>query len=181
MEDIQWGTTLSGCTYLRACIDEAMRLTPAVGGVLPRVVLAPGAIIAGETLPAGTSIGVPAYALHRLPENFPDPLAFRPERWIASKEEGVSEMDVRKAKEAFFPFSIGPRACLGKHLAYVEMTLAVARVLWLYDMERVDSRQSKDWLEAMKAEGGLPTVDKFVSHPTKGMMFHFRRRKECSV
>ena len=86
LESIRAGPILGGCTLLRACIDEAMRLTPAVGGPLPRVILSPGTTMAGNFLPLGTTVGVPAYTLHRNPEHYADPHSFQPERWILSEE-----------------------------------------------------------------------------------------------
>ena len=174
VEAIRWGPALSSCAYLRACLDEAMRLSPPVGGVLPRLVLDPGATVAGTAVPAGAVVGVPAYALHRDPKAFPDPHRYRPERWTASEAEAVTEADVKRAQHAFFAFNIGPRACLGKHLAYVEMSVAVARIVWLYAMEIVREPKLAGWLEGMREEGGMPTVDKFVSHPAGETLYRFR-------
>ena len=176
-ESIRLGLALPGCKYLRACIDEAMRLTPAVGGVLPREVLAPGTSIAGEHLPAGTTVRVASYTLHRNSSYFSDPHSYWPERWIASDATGVDENDVKRAQSAFFAFSIGPRGCVGKQLAYTELSLAVAHIVWLYDMELLHATMPNKWLEKMSQASELPTVDKFVSHPAKGLRFRFKLRK----
>ena len=112
-----------------------MRLTPAVGGILPRIVLAPGATITGVPVPAGMNVGVFPYVLHRNPDYFMDPHDFRPGRWIAGEENGTSAEDVKRAQNTFFAFSQGAHSCLGKHMAYVELSLAVVHVVWLYDWE----------------------------------------------
>jgi cytochrome P450 len=128
IEDIRQGQKLGQCEYLRACLDETMRMTPPLPGILPRTVLSGGIEIDGFSVPAGTEVGVCTYALHHSELNFPGSFEFRPERFLS--EEG-NEM------KAFAPFSIGPRNCIGKNMAYMEMIIAVARVLWGFEMEGV--------------------------------------------
>lgn len=129
VEDIKIGPALSSLHYLRACIDEAMRLSPSVGGILPRQVLPGGIEIDGYTIPEGTVVGVPHYTIHHNATYYPSPFAFHPERWLS--EEPTS---VQLAQSAFCPFSIGPRGCIGKGMAYVELTTALARAVWMFDM-----------------------------------------------
>ncbi|PWY74301.1 putative cytochrome P450 [Aspergillus heteromorphus CBS 117.55] len=131
VQDIRPGVTLSSCTYFRACLDEAMRLTPSVGGALWREVLAGGTTIDGELIPEGMEVGAGIYALHHDEAVFPEPSVFRPERWL---EKTTS------ASSSFAPFSVGPRACVGKGLAVMEFTVAMARVLWRFDMRAADGQ-----------------------------------------
>ena len=143
-EEIVYGATLSSCTYLRACIDEAMRLSPSVGGILPREVLPGGVVVEGERIPAGTVIGVPHYSIHHNETHYPEPFQYVPERWIAGAENPLSKSadrrttqdEVSHASSAFCAFSIGPRGCIGKNLAYVEMTITLARTIFMYDMRK---------------------------------------------
>lgn len=114
VEEIRIGSTLASLHYLRACIDEAMRLSPSVGGLLPREVLAGGMDIDGEQIPEGTIVGVPHYSVQHNPAYYPQPHEFRPERWIAGSEKGVTSESVAVTQSAFCPFSVGPRGCIGK-------------------------------------------------------------------
>jgi cytochrome P450 len=114
VEEIRHGPMLSKLHYLRACLDEAMRLSPSVGGILPRQVLREGIEIDGQQLPEGTVVGVPHYAIHHNPEYYPRPFEYKPERWIAELEPNVTADSVELGKSAFCPFSIGPRGCIGK-------------------------------------------------------------------
>lgn len=180
-ENIRVGSALSSCVYLRACLDEAMRLVPAVGGILPRTVLPPGLTIANEYFPAGTIVGVPGYAMHRNAEYFPEPFAFRPERWLADNEADADADVLRRSSHAaFLQFSQGPRGCVGKHLAYAEMSLAVASVVWSFDLEvsaqydQNSGADDDDWRAAMASRGEIPTSDMFVSHPVSGPFLRFR-------
>jgi cytochrome P450 len=156
-----------------------MRLTPAVGGLLPRTVLEGGATIDGHTFPPGTRVGVPGYSVHHNPKYFPSPFTYKPDRWLVDDKVGVSAEDVKRAQNAFFQFSIGPRGCVGKTLAYAEMTVAVARIIWLFDVQPVGSETSADkagFLDVMRTRGEIPTQDKFVSHP-ENLFLKFKSRQ----
>ncbi|EUC37827.1 hypothetical protein COCCADRAFT_84517 [Bipolaris zeicola 26-R-13] len=73
----------AACSYLNAVIQESLRMLPSIGGILPREVPKGGAGILGHHVPAGVTIGAPAYAMHRLPEVFgPESTSFVPERWL---------------------------------------------------------------------------------------------------
>lgn len=138
--DIKSGSALAGCTYLRACIDESLRLSPPSGAVHWREQNAADKrplVVDGTVVPHGTLIGVCLYSLHRNPEYFEDPHAFQPERWLVP--EGGEDEEQRQARKrmqaAFVPFSAGARACPGKAMAYLEMGLTVAKTLWYFDFE----------------------------------------------
>lgn len=134
VEEIHSSPTLNGCVYLRAVIDEAMRLSPPVGGILPREVLPGGLDIDGMHIPEGVIVGTPHYAVHHNPGYYPDPFTFNPERWIPDSSPAVTKDSVALAQSAFCPFSIGPRGCIGKGVAYVELMTSLARVVFLYEM-----------------------------------------------
>ena len=182
VEDIHQGPNLTSLTYLRACIDEAMRLSPSVGGLLPREVLAGGMTIDGETIPAGIVVGTPHYTIHHNEAYYPEPFRFVPERWIAGSSVAggvVGEQDVARAQSAFCPFSIGPRGCIGKGLAYIEMTNTLARLLFLYDIRAApglttgEGKEGNEWGRHRPTEYQL--VDTFTSLKD-GPMVEFRKR-----
>ncbi|MCJ1309092.1 hypothetical protein MMC25_002747 [Agyrium rufum] len=147
--EIVSGSKLSECTYLRAVLDEAMRLSPPVLALLPRRILPGGMTIDGHHYPEGTVVGVSAYVLHRNPEYFPEPARFIPERWMVEEKADLStgtqktfsKDDVERTRSAFCPFSIGSRGCIGKGVAYMEISIALARIVWLYDMRLEEGPQ----------------------------------------
>jgi cytochrome P450 len=104
---------------------------------LPREVL-PGGLYLDEDhfFPAGTVLGVPTYALHHDEEYFARPFQYDPSRWLLRENggEGVSAEVMTHQRKAFVPFSLGPRACIGRSLAIVELEISIARVLWMYDL-----------------------------------------------
>jgi cytochrome P450 len=172
-----WGTKLSSLPYLRAVIDETLRMNPPVGGHLPRTVLEPGIEVDGIFYLPGIELGVSQYAIHHREDYHPDPYTFKPERWIVNKETGVTKEMVDREQSAFCPFSVGHRGCIGKNLAYIEMLLAIARVVYRYDLEEEDG-----WDEKL---GGFPHVDEYGNYATKdgfvsvkdGPLVKFRERK----
>ena len=141
IDDIRGGKELSTLPYLRAVIDESLRMSCPVPDILQRQVLPGGAVIAGENIPKDVIVGVSAYSAHHNPQYFPKSFEFIPERWIAgSKDLGfdVTEETVDQAKKAFVPFSVGPRGCVGKNMAMLELNVATARLAWLLDVKKVD-------------------------------------------
>ncbi|KAF7579347.1 Cytochrome P450 3A31 [Pyrenophora tritici-repentis] len=132
-EEIRIGPKLSKLMYVRACIEEALRMSPPTGASLYREVLHGGATVNGEWFPPGVDLGVPIYAIQHNPEYYPSPFEFRPERWMES--EGTPKKSIEAARAAFCPFSVGSRSCVGKHMALVELTLAVAYAVYTLDFE----------------------------------------------
>jgi cytochrome P450 len=185
LESIVLGPSLTACRYLRACIDESMRLSPPVPAILPREILPGGMHIAGQLFPAGTVVGVSAYTLHHNPAYYPAPFAFRPERWLGSAgsetNDGTLEINeggVEKAAEtalaqsAFCPFSLGARGCIGKGVAYLELGIALARLLWLYDLRLTPGYEGV----GSGPEGNYALKDIFVGLKD-GPIVEFRGRK----
>lgn len=114
--------------YLDAVIKETMRIHSTSSLGLPRVVPpGPGVEISSTRFPQGTVLSVPAYTIHHSPAIWgPDADVFRPERW-------ADVTDAQKA--AFIPFSYGPRACVGRNVAEMELALIVATVFRRYEFE----------------------------------------------
>lgn len=100
--------SLARCKYMEAVIKESLRMYPPVPIGLGRVAPKGGATIDGHFIPEGTAISIPHLATYRMSWNWHQPYVFAPERWLGAPEY---ENDVRDAWE---PFSTGPRNCLGK-------------------------------------------------------------------
>ncbi|PLB46346.1 cytochrome P450 monooxygenase [Aspergillus steynii IBT 23096] len=133
-EEICMGPQLNGCEFLRACVNETMRLIPSVSGVPPRKVQTGGITVDGEYIPAGMTVGTSIYTIQRNPRYFWAADEFHPQRWIADVRAGTDEESVKTVWQAFCPFGIGPRSCVGWRLAWIELNVSVARAIFLYDM-----------------------------------------------
>ncbi|CAK1365412.1 unnamed protein product [Cercospora beticola] len=118
--------------YLRACLDESLRLFPPISHGLTREVPPDGQAIAGEYIAGGTTVNVSAFIAHRDETIFPDPETFNPERWLgeAGKELGPY----------FIAFSAGARGCIGRNIAYLEQTVLLASMLHRYEFELADPK-----------------------------------------
>ena len=110
--------------YAQQCIEEAMRLYPPVY-VIDRVSLN-AEELNGTRYPAGTTWLMSLFELHRHPDLWESPEAFRPERFAP---------DLRKDYTGFyFPFGAGPRMCIGNNFAMYEMLLAVGWLIQRYKL-----------------------------------------------
>jgi cytochrome P450 len=108
---------LEQLAYTRAVLSEALRLYPPAW-ILTRQAVEEHTI--GRTrIPAGAIVVVSQYLIHRDARFFPDPLAFRPERWIADR-------GAERPRLSYFPFGAGPRSCIGQGLAMMEGPLILA-------------------------------------------------------
>ncbi|KAH7153542.1 putative benzoate 4-monooxygenase cytochrome P450 [Dactylonectria macrodidyma] len=112
-------------TYLDAVIKETLRLYAPLPASEPRS-MPIDTTIDGYLIPAGTVVSMSPYTLHRNPEVFPEPLKFKPERWLG--ECG----DLAEMKKWFWAFSSGGRMCIGLHLAMAEMTTLLAAIYRTY-------------------------------------------------
>ncbi|KAI1428894.1 cytochrome P450 [Xylaria sp. FL1777] len=114
--------------YLEAVINETLRIHSTSGIGLPRQIPegSPGIHLHGHYFPAGTILSVPTYTIHHSKEIWgEDADEFRPERW---------EKATPRQRNAFIPFSHGPRSCVGRNVAEMEMKMIAATWLRRYDV-----------------------------------------------
>ncbi|OJJ08116.1 hypothetical protein ASPVEDRAFT_144252 [Aspergillus versicolor CBS 583.65] len=132
--EIGLGPKVNSCTYLRAVIEESMRLSPSAPGPLWRQADAGGATVDGQYIPQGLEAGTCVYAIQHHPEIYPQPFKFVPERWLGPEAVPDPYRSEYSPFAGFTPFSIGPRGCIGKPLAYIELTLTLCHILYAFDM-----------------------------------------------
>ena len=134
---------LNELPYLNAVITEGLRLCTPVPWMLPRRVPPEGGTVCGVWLPGNTPVSIQAYALNRDGGYFHRPDSFHPERWLAESKDSAFGKDRR---DGFQPFSIGPRSCIGQNLAWAEMRLILAKLVWNFDFEAAkDPGRRLDW------------------------------------
>lgn len=203
VESIRRGRELTSCKYLKACLDEAMRLAPAAPGALWREAGIGGATVDGVYIPAGLDVGVCTYALSHNEEYFSDPFKFQPERFLneiakEGKEYPWTSSHSMNDDPAFFPptppetpkverhdvdayapFSIGPRGCLAKPLAYLELSLCLARMIFMMDFEPVGSlgEGGEGQGRGRERKEEFQVIDMFSSNK-KGPVLRFKSRRQ---
>ena len=122
---------IAGLPYLDAVCKESMRLHTIVTETARRSVVPQE--LRGQPIPHGTGLGISMYAIHHDPDLYPEPYAFRPERFL-EREYGIYE---------FLPFGGGHRRCLGAALSDFEMRLTVAQVIRQWDFEVLQEEVDK--------------------------------------
>ncbi|EMR71951.1 putative cytochrome p450 protein [Eutypa lata UCREL1] len=123
--------------YFNACVKEGLRLTPAVPFGHPRTVPPGGDEVCGKRLPGGTKVTIMAYAMYRSEHNFKNPKTFDPERWL--NWNGYDD------QSAYEPFSLGPRNCIGKNLALVELKIILARAIFNFNFSLPEGKSDMGW------------------------------------
>ncbi|KAL8948209.1 MAG: hypothetical protein Q9222_005584 [Ikaeria aurantiellina] len=180
-DDIRAGPLLTSCRYLRSFIDESLRMNPPVPGSLDREVLAGGMTIDGHFVREGTDVGVSLYSLQHNHEVFTNAFVFNPERWMVDENSAESAARVARYESAFAPFSIGPRSCPGKGLAYLEMSIAIAKALFFYDLRGLEGDElgagNADLMWGRREKTHYQTFDMFVSY-RHGPMVQFKSARE---
>jgi cytochrome P450 len=103
--------------WTRAVVDEALRLFPPAWVVTRRAVEPD--VLGGFALPAGATVILSPWTLHRRPGEWPEPERFDPGRWVGERRRSV-------LRSAYLPFGAGSRLCIGRDFALVEAVAVLA-------------------------------------------------------
>ena len=142
-----------GDAYLTATVREVLRLRPPLSQIIPREVMKP-IEIGGVRYEPGMLLWVSAFLLHRDPSIYPDPDAFRPERWLDSKPGTYT----------WVPFGGGRTRCLGERVGLAELKAVLREVLSRYELRRADTQP-----EATRSRG-------VITVPARGARLELRPR-----
>jgi cytochrome P450 len=134
--------------YLRATITESLRLRPVLPIAGRR--LATELKIEGYDLPAGTDVAPAIWLAHTSPDIYPEPLAFRPERFLEQGPDTYS----------WIPFGGGIRRCIGAAFAEFEMRIVLREVLTRCDLHKVSPLPEKTGRRniTLSPKDGTPVV-----------------------
>ena len=133
--------------YLEGVLKETMRLFPA--GTWTARLAMQDFELDSQSLPKGTWIVMSPYITHRIPEVFPDPYRFVPERWLS----------IHPSAYEFMPFSAGPRYCIGTSLALMQLKIAMSILLRRYRYAlKPGTRVDCAGLNAIRPKNGLPVI-----------------------
>jgi cytochrome P450 len=141
---------LAGLPYNLAVIEEAMRLHP------PAYMTAREATheltIGGHTFGKGAILAVNIRGIHRRPDYYPDPDAFRPERMLPDVKK-------QRPRERYLPFGAGPRVCIGSHFALIEAQLALATLVQHARLHLATQQPvAYDPQVTLRPKGGIPML-----------------------
>jgi cytochrome P450 len=131
--------------YLEGALKETMRLFPA--GTWTARLAMQDFELDSHPLMKGTWIVMSPYVTHRIPEVFPDPYRFVPERWLS----------IHPSAYEFMPFSAGPRYCIGTSLAMMQLKIAMSILLKRYQYRlKPGTKVDCAGLNAIRPKHGLP-------------------------
>nr|XP_006811829.1 PREDICTED: sterol 26-hydroxylase, mitochondrial-like [Saccoglossus kowalevskii] len=123
---------LSQMPYMKSVVKETLRLYPAIPYI--NRTMREDIALQGYHIPAGTPLLLLLYKTSRNDKYFKDPLQFKPERWLA-KETNVTF--------ASMPFGFGPRMCIGRRLAELQLHLVLPRISRHFILESTTEVQHK--------------------------------------
>jgi cytochrome P450 len=143
--------------YLRATISESLRLRPVVPLAGRR--LAVDLVADGLTLPAGTDVTPAIWLTHTRADSFPEPFAFRPERFLEGSPDTY----------AWIPFGGGIRRCIGAAFAEFEMRIALREVLTRCELHKASPAPEKIGRRniTLSPRDGTPVVLTARHHPAR--------------
>ncbi|KAH9908004.1 putative cytochrome P450 [Xylariomycetidae sp. FL2044] len=134
-------------SYMLGVLNEALRLYPPVAAGLVREVPGKDGIeIAGRHVPSGSLVEVQHWCANHSEDNWDEPWKFQPERFTGTAQEA---REAGNKLEALQAFSVGPRNCIGRNLAYAEMRLILARIIYDFDLKLDDD--SQNWIDRQKS------------------------------
>jgi cytochrome P450 len=140
--------------YLTAVIHEGLRLGTGVPGPLQRVSSDTTLQFKDLAIPPGTPVSMSALLQHNNPSIFPSPETFHPQRWLPLGTEG------RRLQKYLVSFSKGSRQCIGMNLAYGELYLTLAALVWRFggEMEMWGTVFERDVQTRVDAFNPLPAL-----------------------
>jgi enediyne biosynthesis protein E7 len=145
--------------WTTAVIAETMRLYPPAW-TIERDALADDNV-AGVPVPAGSTVAIPPYLVHRHPEFWPDPAGFDPARFLPDGQPGSAANGGTRPAEgrhryAYIPFGGGRRACIGQSFAELETMLVLASVAQRFRLELTPAGIPKPTAAITLRPGRLP-------------------------
>jgi cytochrome P450 len=136
--------------WTRAVVAETMRLYPPAY-IVGRRAVAP-VTLRGTTFPADTIFVQSQWLVHRDPRWWPEPEAFRPERWLDDAAAAA------RPKLAYFPFGAGTRICVGEQFAWMEAMVCLAVLARRWRVEVPGADPGLEPIITLRPKGGLAGV-----------------------
>ena len=138
------GADVEKLPYIRAILDEALRLYPPAA-MVSRTAMAPDTL-GGREVRTGDTVMIPIYALHRHEMLWDNPNAFVPERWMGEKPD----------RYAYLPFGDGPRICIGMSFAMQEAVIILATLLARFRFEAIAGKAPDPvMILTLRPQGGV--------------------------
>ena len=151
---------LAALPWTDAVLAESMRIWPPAWASGRRIL--EDVTLGDWPVPAGSLVSAVQWLTHRDPRWWPDPLEFRPERWL-TPEGAYDESAPGQPRGAYFPFGMGTRVCIGGSFARTEATMVLATL-------------ARDWAPALVAGHVVKPLPATILRPRGGLPMVLHRR-----
>ncbi|KAL6416388.1 hypothetical protein ACFW04_013528 [Cataglyphis niger] len=121
--------SLQNLSYLERCLKEALRLYPSVFVISRNV--EEDVKLHSHVIPAGTTLFLNIYAVHRDPNFWSNPEVFDPDRFLPERIQ-------KRHPYSYLPFSAGPRNCIGQRFGLLELKAMIAPLIHNFYLEPID-------------------------------------------
>ena len=142
---------LSELRYTELVVKESMRLYPPVWALVRNPIK--DCEIGGYRVPAGATVMMSPWVMHRDPQHYDEPERFNPDRWLDERTLGAP-------KFTYFPFGGGPRSCIGSSFAMMEAVLVLVTIAQRYKIAVIQDRPIEP----------LPTITLRPKHGVRAML-----------
>ena len=164
--DVPTEQEVESLPYLDGSLKESMRLFPA--GTWTGRLAMQDFTLDSHSFSKGTWILMSPYITHRIPEVFPEPYKFRPERWLS----------IHPSAYEFMPFSAGPRYCIGTSLAMMQLKIALTMLFKRYRFTlRPGTKLDCAGFNSIRPKHGLPMILRQPDHELPPVAFRGNVRK----
>ena len=136
-------------SYMDFCLKETLRLYPPAPGIIR--ITPDNVTLAGYQIPKGTTTSASPFVMGRHPAFWDNPRDFIPERWESLSDESSVAACV------YFPFSLGPRNCIGQQFAMMEGKVVLAKFLNMFDFKLIPGQTKQ-----IHERGSLQPMDGVV-------------------
>ena len=164
--DVPTEQEVESLPYLDGALKESMRLFPA--GTWTGRLAMQDFTVDSHSFAKGTWILMSPYITHRIPEVFPEPYKFRPERWLS----------IHPSAYEFMPFSAGPRYCIGTSLAMMQLKIALTMLFKRYRFTlKPGTKLDCAGFNSIRPKHGLPMILRQPDHELTPVAFRGNVRK----
>ncbi|KAL4968454.1 cytochrome P450 [Aspergillus stella-maris] len=136
---------LEGFPYIEACMHEILRWRPVAAGGIPHM-LTQQDTYKNYVFPAGTIFFANAWAIGHDESEYDDPHIFNPDRWLDGNKLGTKAsvamgMDPGEQRKTSYGWGAGRRICSGQKMAEASLKINIAKMVWAFDIERIEGVQ----------------------------------------
>lgn len=126
--------SLNSMPYMRACLKEALRMNPVLAGNARTT--GRDVVLNGYQVPKGIEVAMGTFVLQTSDYFFPQTAKFIPERWMKGQENEQFAIAKHPSNSfVFLPFGFGPRSCIGRRFAEMEIFVALSRIIREFELQ----------------------------------------------